>query len=233
MSAGLVAVSVDDGVGRLRLTRAGKRNAISHALVDEAVAAMDELVGGGVRVAVLEADPPAFCSGNDLSEIEEVTDAASTAVVRFLDALLTRPLFWIGSVSGPALGGGMAVVAACPVAIASEQAWFALTERRLGFFPSGVLPYLEVVMGARQAFQAGLTGRTITAAEAAELGLVAEVHPHDRLADRVQEVAADLAAHACVADAGREVWQRRFATSGFVERAAQLDEVLLRYGVSR
>lgn len=228
-----MTVSTIEGIGYLRLTRADKRNAISHPLVEEASTAMDELVRSGVRVAVLEADPPVFCSGNDLSEIGEATGAAGTAVVGFIDAMLARPLLWIGSVSGAALGGGMAVVAVCPVALASEQAWFSLTERRLGFFPAGVLPYLEAVMGARPAFWAGLTGRTIPVDEAASLGLLDEVHPPEQLAGRVHEVATDLSAHPMVADSGREVWQRRFRTRAMLERQAQLDEVLLDYGPSR
>jgi enoyl-CoA hydratase/carnithine racemase len=230
VSAGLVTASVVDGVGRLRLTNPAKRNAISHALVDEATVAMEEFVRRGVRVAVLEADAPIFCAGNDLAEVGTLTDAASTAVVRFLDAMLTQPLFWIGSVAGPALGGGMALVAACPVAIVSDQAWFSLPERRIGFFPSGVLPYLEVVMGTRPAFAAGLTGRRIPAAEAATMGLIDEVVPHDRLSIRTDEVAAELSAGVEVTDAGRKVWQQRFRTAGFVERQAQLDEVLREQG---
>jgi enoyl-CoA hydratase/carnithine racemase len=225
VSAGLVSAAVVDGVGRLRLTRSEKRNALDHALVDEAAAAMEEFVRRGVRVAVLEADAPVFCAGNDLAEIGEL-DAASTAVVRFIDAMLTRPLFWIGSVAGPALGGGMALVAACPVALASDEAWFALPERRLGFYPAGVLPYLEVVMGTRPAFAAGLSGRGIPADEAATLGLVDEVVPHHRLAERTDEVAAELVADAAVSDAGRRVWQGRFRTAAFLERQAQLNAVL-------
>lgn len=232
MTAGLVAARTVDGVGYLRLTRADTRNAISHPLVEEAAAAMKELVRSGVRVAVLEADPPVFCSGNDLSEVSEMTDAASTAVVGFIEAMLASPLLWIGSVSGAALGGGMAIVAACPVALASDQAWFALTERRLGFFPAGVLPYLEVVMDVRPAFRAALTGREIPAAEAATLGLVDEVHPLEQLAGRVHEMATDLCARPGIADAGREVWQRRFRAPEMIERRAQLDEVLLEYGTS-
>lgn len=226
MTGGFVAVSVADGIGRLRLTRAEKRNAISHAVVDEVEAGMRELVGRGVRVAVLEADAPTFCSGNDLSEIAEMTDAASTAVVRLLDAVLTHPLFWLGSVSGPALGGGVAVVAACPVAIAADDAWFALTENRIGLFPSGVLPYLEAVMGARAAFGAGLFGQPISAAEAVPLGLVDETCRREHLEDRVDELARVLAAQPEVTDAGRRVWQQRFRTAGFVERQRQLDAVL-------
>jgi enoyl-CoA hydratase/carnithine racemase len=225
VSSGLVSATVVDGVGRLRLTRSEKRNALNHALVDEATAAMEEFVRRGVRVAVLDADAPIFCAGNDLAQVGAL-DAASTAVVRFIDAMLTQPMFWIGSVAGPALGGGMALVAACPVVLASDQAWFALPERRLGFYPAGVLPYLEVVMGTRPAFSAGLTGRGIPADEAVTLGLVDEIVAHDRLGVRTDEVAAELAADAAVSDGGRRVWQGQFRTAAFLERQAQLNAVL-------
>lgn len=218
----LVSSSVSGGVGRLRLTRPDKRNALTHAMVDEVIEAMDAFAAAGAAVAVLEADPPVFCAGNDLREARADRDRA--AAERILGALLERPLHWIAAVEGPALGAGVAVVAACPVAIASEDAWFSLPEITIGLFPAGVTPYLEPLIGLREAHTAGLSGERLPAAAVARL--VTETVPPGEVHDRVDAWAEHLVANPQVAAAGRESWQRRFRTAAFTERRDSLDEIL-------
>lgn len=219
----LIASSIEGEVGRLCLTRPEKRNALSHALVDEALAAMDRFSEAGVKVAVLESDSPVFCSGNDLDEV--CAELERTASIRFLDALLDRPLFWIAALSGPALGAGVAVTATCPIAVASEDSWFSLPEVNIGLFPTGVLPYLESVMGVRTSFEAGLTGTRFSAYEAAEQGLISEVVSKETLDERVRALAYRLVAQPGVTDAARQAWQWRFRTPAFTNRFEQLREV--------
>src|SRR4051794_12889717 len=115
-----------DGVGHLRLERPDKRNAINHAMVDEAIDSIGRFVDSGVSVAVLCASGPVFCAGSDL---DEPWDTGETpAADRMVAALLERPILWIAAVAGPTLGAGVGLVAACPVAVAADSAWFALPE---------------------------------------------------------------------------------------------------------
>jgi methylglutaconyl-CoA hydratase len=222
--SGLVAATVRDGVGYLRLTRSDKRNALSHALVDEALAAMDGFTAAGVEVAVLEGDAPTFCAGNDL--IEARADRDRPAADRFLGALLERPLLWIARLDCPALGAGVAVVAVCPVVVATPGAWLALPERDIGLFPTGVLTHLEPFAGARASFDLGLTGRRLEPTEAQRLGLVNVVVEPAALDEAIAGYVATAVAKPGVAAAGREAWQDQFRTVAARERAGQLARIL-------
>ena len=221
----LVGARTEGRVGYLRLDRPEKRNALNHALVADALAAVDRFVAEGVGVAVLEAAGAVFCAGADLGEAtaEPPERAASE---RLLATLMTAPLFWVAAVSGPALGAGVAVVAVCPLALCADTAWFALPEIRLGLFPAGVMAYLEPALGSRRALELGLRERRWTATDALHQSLVNEVVPADRLADRVADWAAHLAAHPEVTANARAAWQSRFTNPAFVGRKAELDRLL-------
>lgn len=219
-------VTADGPVGRLRLLRPEKHNAIDQIMADEAIAGLKRLVSEDVRVVVLEADGPTFCAGNDLAEVAGHLDPAETAGVRLLEALVGVPVFTIAAIHGPALGAGVAMCAVSPHVVASERAWFSLPERDLGLYPAGVLPYLEVVMGPRQAFALGLSGRRMGVAEAVDAGLVDEVVPSDELAERSLKVATWLASTPGLTDSARQAWQQQFHTSPFVSRRSRLLSLL-------
>ena len=223
--SGLVTAWADGRVGHVRLERADKRNALSHALVDEALAAADDLAGQGVTVAVLEAAGPVFCAGADLTEAFG-RPPAEAASERLLAALLRSPLFWVAAVGGPALGAGVAVVTACPLSVCADSAWFALPEVRLGLFPSGVMAYLEPFVGTTRAIHLGLRERRWSAREALDWGMVSEVVEAASLAARTEEWAAHLVAHPAVTAGARQAWQSRFADPAFRARKAQLDRLL-------
>lgn len=220
----LVASEIRNGVGWLRLTRPEKRNALSHALVDEAVAAIDAFEGAGVEVAVLEGEPPIFCAGNDL--VEARSDPDNAAADRFLGELLERPLLWIAAVSGPALGAGVAVAAVCPIAVACTESWMALPELEIGLFPAGVLRYIEAFVGPRRGLELGLSGRRMEPSEARACGIVNQVVPAAELDAAVASWVTQAIARPSVTAAARESWQTMFRTDAASERAGQLDRIL-------
>jgi enoyl-CoA hydratase len=221
----LVRAWTEGGVGHLRLERVEKRNALSHALVAAALREAGALVSRGVAVAVLEAAGPVFCAGADLDEAFG-RPPAEAASERLLGALLTSPLFWVAAVEGPALGAGVAVATACPVSVCADTAWFSLPEIRLGLFPSGVMAYLEPVLGTTRTLALGLRERRWTAREALEWGLVSEVVEPGQVAGRVADWTAQLAAHPAAVASARVAWQTRFADPAFRARKAQLDRLL-------
>ena len=220
----LVQASSHGAIGTLRLHRPEKRNALNHALVDQASQGIDRFVSDGVAVAVLEAEGPIFSAGADVDEALGSPDVPASE--RFIAKLMSSPLFFVASVAAPALGAGVAVVAVCPLAICSEDAWFSLPEIRLGLFPSGVMAYLEPSIGSRRCLELGLAERRLAAPEAAQIGLVNEAVPGARLAERVAEWTEHLAEHPAVTDRARMAWQLRFAAPSFVARKAELDRLL-------
>lgn len=220
----LVSASAAGPVARLRLHRPGKRNALNHELVAQALLAIDEFERSGAEIGVLAAEGDVFCAGNDVTEAQD--DPAESASAELQRALLSRPLFWIVALSGPALGSGLGIACSCPVVIASEDAWLALPEvQRIDAYPSVLQSYLESVLGPRAVLDLCLSGRRVSAAEAVELGIVTEAVPATQVATRVDDWLGRLAAlDPRVITAAREAWQSRF-TGPFAARSAELDEI--------
>jgi len=182
----LIEQSAQGTVGRLRLTRPEKRNALSAAMVAEGIAAIDELVGAGVSVATLEAEGQVFCAGDDISPAEQSPGRVHTAD-SFVEYLAAAPIFWVAMVRAPALGAGVALVAGCPVVLCSPEAWFRLPERNTGNFPQFVVDRIAPVVGIRKAIEYAARGAAITVADAVASGLATEAVPDQLLAERGAE----------------------------------------------
>jgi methylglutaconyl-CoA hydratase len=94
----------------------------------------------------------------------------------------------IARVQGAALGGGMGLVAACDIAIASTKAVFATSEVRFGIIPSAISPYVLRAIGGRQAYRYFQSAERIDAARAREISLVHETVEAEGLDAKVQEI---------------------------------------------
>ena len=147
-------------------------------------------------VAVLTgAGDKAFSAGNDLKATAQggskakMTESGFAGLSSRFD--LEKPI--IAAVNGFAMGGGFETALSCDIILASENAKFALPEVKVGFFAaaSGV-QRLSRYVGRLAAQEMMFTGRTITAAEALEMGCVNEVHPHDMLMAKALEKAEQL-----------------------------------------
>ena len=113
------------------------------------------------------------------SEEENTADAHQlAAMLRTLDEF---PCPTLALVNGAAFGGGIGLVAACDIAIASTQARFSLSEVRLGLVPATISPYVIAAIGQRAARRFYLTGERFDANTAHSIDLVHEVVPHDEL----------------------------------------------------
>ena len=219
----LLAIDVARGIGWLTLNRPDIHNAFNDVLIARLADALLELESDRrVRVVALTGAGRSFSAGADMhwmqrmagySFDENLTDArAATALMRRLDCL-AKPT--VAVVQGSAFGGGVGLVAACDMAIASDAAQFSLTEVRLGLIPSIIGPYVLAAIGARQARRYVLSAERFSAVEARRIGLVHEVVPAaelaaaaDRLLDAVAAngPAAMAAAKTLIADlAGRPI----------------------------
>jgi enoyl-CoA hydratase/carnithine racemase len=191
VSPGLL-VDVAGGVARLTLDRPAKRNALSRDLLTRLGAALDRLgPDPAVRALVLAANGPAFCAGHDLGEMV----GRDEAEYRDLFALCTRvmqqlrrlPQPVIARVHGLATAAGCQLVAACDLAVASEEAAFATPGVKIGLFCTTPMVPLVRAVPAKPAFEMLLTGRPISARRAYELGLVNRVVPARELDEAVRD----------------------------------------------
>lgn len=167
----LVAWSLDDGIGRLRLADPKHRNALSKRLSDDLAAAVDAAISGGARVLVLTAEPPVFCAGGSLDSLldrREPLREMYAGMMRLADS----PVPTIAAVGGPAIGAGVNLPLACDVVIASRSARFDPRFLDAGIHPGGGhLWRLRQRVGAQGAAAMVLCGDVLTGAEAAEQGL--------------------------------------------------------------
>lgn len=180
--------SIDErGVARITLTRTEVHNAFNDELIAEMTTALRGLEEDErVRVVVLAAEGKSFSAGADLNwmrsmagygEAENLSDAEALAELLRTLNFLTKPT--VALVQGPAFGGGVGLVSACDIAIASEEASFALTEVKLGLIPSVISPYVVAAIGQRAARRYLLTAEKFSAETAYYLGLVHRVvSPH-------------------------------------------------------
>lgn len=191
----LVHYAAADGIATITLDSPHNRNALSRQLVSElydglAAAGADE----DVRVVLIKSADRVFCSGADLSEAATGSmEEGAMAMVEMQRRILACPKPVIVSLAGPVRAGGTGIVAAADVAIASEDANFALTEVKLALTPAIISLTLLPRMTSRAAALTFLGGEKFSGAEAAAYGLITEVVPADRLDARVAEICASFA----------------------------------------
>lgn len=172
----------EDRIATLTLSRAEKRNAISHALIEELMAALAEVEQSPAHVLIVAAEGKAFCAGMDMEDLRALAsqgDEANQAHSRRISDLLRRlyelPKVTIAAVNGAAIAGGAGIAMVCDFTLASTAASFGFPEVRIGFVPAIVSGFLLRQVGEKHARDLLLTGRIIGAEEGYRMGLVNEV----------------------------------------------------------
>lgn len=186
-------------VGVVRLNRPSAMNALNSELMAEvraATAAFD--ADPGVGAIVVTGSERAFAAGADIREMSDQTYASAYLTGLFAGwrafAELRTPT--VAAVSGWALGGGCELAMMCDIVIAADTAVFGQPEVQLGVIPGlGGTQRLTRAVGKSKAMEMLLTGRTITAAEAEQAGLVSRVVPASELMSDALRTADQIAAH--------------------------------------
>lgn len=196
----LVQVFGENGVARIVLNRPELNNALNPQLIDELRAALDAVAAdASVATVVLSGEGKSLCAGADINRMREAATFSradniqdALPLSRMLAALDRLPQTTIGRVHGPIYGGGVGVVAACDIAIASEDATFCLSEVRLGIVPGMISPYVVRAIGERTARRYFQTAEVFDAREARRIGLIHEVVAPDALDDRIAKLLKQL-----------------------------------------
>jgi methylglutaconyl-CoA hydratase len=178
-----LAIERQGPVGLITLNRAGRHNAFDDALIAELTEAFRSMEAeDGIRVVVLSGAGKSFSAGADLNWMKRMAgfsadenrrDAMGLAALMRTIAHLRKPT--IARVQGSAYGGGVGLIACCDVAVATQNATFALTEVKLGLIPAVISPYVVAAIGERAARRYFVTGERFEAAEAWRLGLIHEI----------------------------------------------------------
>lgn len=178
-------------------------NLVTRELLEELAAALATLAAssaGDVRAVVVTGrGERAFCAGSHVGEFEAQRGPAGRERLeleeRVSRSLADLPMPTIAAIEGNALGGGLELALCCDIRIASSRARLGLPEVRLAVTPgSGGTQRLPRIVGPARAKELILTGRIISAEEAARIGLVNEVVPAGEARARADAVAEEIAA---------------------------------------
>jgi len=200
MSYHCLQTTLDQGVAVIWLNRPQVRNALNVELIAEltdAVQAASE--DPEVRAIVLAGHGPAFCAGADLNWMKTAStygpaenEADAIRLAQLLRAIAEAPKPTLARVHGPAYAGGLGLVSACDIAVASTDASFCLTEVRIGLIAAMISPYVIRAMGERAASRYFLTAEVFDAAEAWRLGVVQSLVPPAELDETVNQMLGAL-----------------------------------------
>jgi enoyl-CoA hydratase/carnithine racemase len=191
----LVRLDVSDGVATITLDSPHNRNALSRALVGQLSRALDDSAEDvAAKVVLLRSSQRVFCSGADMSEATEhgMEDGARGLIALFRQ-IVAHPKPVVAVLAGPVRAGGIGIVGACDVVVATEESTFAFTEARLGLAPAVISLTTLPRMTDRAASLTYLSGDTFDGTEAARIGLVTRAVPADDLEATVGSVVASLA----------------------------------------
>ncbi len=191
-------VSREGAVGTLTLNRPERRNALSLELMRDLIAGLEEFGRDEeLKAVILAAAGKAYCSGHDLHELRE-GDAAGhretfAVCTRLMETIQTIPQPVVAEVQGIATAAGCQLVATCDLAVASQEAHFGTPGVRIGLFCSTPMVALTRAIGRKRAMEMLLTGRLVSAEEAADWGLVNRAVPQEALEDETRALAARIA----------------------------------------
>ena len=172
MTQDAILTEIDAGTGIVTFNRPAHYNAYDEAMLSELNAVISRMgEDASVRVVVISSVGESFCAGADPSaqEIE------AAALAELLDGMTACPKPLIARVQGVVCGGGVGIVAACDLAVATFDARLSARDPNSGQVPVAISASVRAAMGLRHARRYLLTGETFSAAEAYRIGLIHEM----------------------------------------------------------
>lgn len=245
MAEALVLSAREGGVLTLTLNRPHARNALSEELMSALQADLDQAHhDDAVKVIIIAANGPAFCAGHDLKEMtphwqdgdhgRDYFERLMHKCAHLMQTIVRLPKPVIAQIQGIATAAGCQLVASCDLAVAAEGARFATPGVNIGLFCSTPMVALSRNVARKQAMEMLLTGDTMTAARAREIGLINRVVPADALRAETLKLAHQIASKSRTSIAiGKETFYRQlelglsdayiFASEAMTRNLAQPD----------
>ena len=222
-------MSVDGPITTITLNRPEKRNALAMAVMLELTQALQAVARSEARGLILAANGPVFSAGHNFGDMAGATleqarelFAVCTAM---MDAIQAMPQVVIARVHGIATAAGCQLVAQCDLAVAAEEARFAVSGINVGLFCSTPAVALSRNLGRKQAMEMLLTGDFIDAREAQRRGLVNRVVAATELDAELAKLCASIVAKSPLAVAtGKQMFYRQLemGLTGAYQYAAEV-----------
>ncbi|MFQ5680169.1 MAG: enoyl-CoA hydratase/isomerase family protein [Gemmatimonadota bacterium] len=234
MSHVRIEIDHEAAIGTLTLDRPEKLNAFFGTMREEIADALDALGReAAVRAVIVTGAGRAFCAGADVGYLAELRERGAVDEFlrlveggrRVVTTIVEMPKPVIAAINGPAAGGGANLALACDLRIASERASIGQTFNRIGLHPDwGGTYFVPRLVGTARAAELLFLAEMVEAEEAARIGLVNRVVPHERLMPEAVEWARDLAARPELPLRLSKEAIRRSATAGLEEMLAYEEE---------
>ncbi len=193
-----IKTATEGAAHRITLFNPERRNAIGPMMVNELLHALQEAQkADGVRAIVITGEGKAFCAGGDFQQMSAGRGGDQLPYKGdYADLLLAMTkceLPIIARVNGPAMGGGLGLVAACTFAIGSADATLGTPEVNVGLFPMMIMAVLTRVVPRRKLMEMMLLGEKMTADQALAVGLLGSVVPAEGLDAAIEELVKKIA----------------------------------------
>jgi enoyl-CoA hydratase/carnithine racemase len=195
---GKIRVAESGAVTTITLFNPERRNAIGPQMVSELLWALEDAhADDDVRAIVLTGEGRAFCAGGDFAQMSGGSEAGPQLPPKgdYADLLLAmtraeKPI--VARINGPAMGGGLGLLAASTFAVAEAGAVLGTPEINVGLFPMMIMAVLARVVPRRKLLEMMLFGKKLTADEALAAGLLNRVTPPEELDAAVAAITADI-----------------------------------------
>src|SRR5687768_14239980 len=198
-----VLYSCVDSVVTIQMNRPDALNALSLQLGRDLAAAVKQSISDSARAVILTGSGRAFCSGGDLREmramgesegsIEAFLDEPLKALHEVIALIRETPVPFIAAVNGVCAGAGTNFALACDIILASDDASFNEAFVRIGLSPDcGGSFFLPRAVGEKLAAEMLMTGSTVSAQRAAEVGMINRVVPMSELMSEASSLAGKL-----------------------------------------
>ena len=200
-----VTLEAKGPIGILTMNRPEALNALNEQVLRDLDAALDQAAAqDDILVLVLTGAGRSFVAGADIAQMKDLSPMEAKRFGLYGNGVFLKlenfPKPVIAAVNGFAMGGGCELAMSCDIRVASEKAKFGQPEVGLGITPGfGGTQRLARIVGTSNAMELILTAKTISAAQAQEMGLVSHVYPPEELMDKALELAQAIAANAQVA----------------------------------
>ncbi|HSE83432.1 MAG TPA: enoyl-CoA hydratase-related protein [Thermodesulfobacteriota bacterium] len=183
-------------IGTLTINRPKVLNALNWKTLREIRSFLEDILPKeNLKVLIVTgAGDKAFVAGADIAEMSDMNDREFQEYVDFAhrvyELIESESSPCIAAINGYALGGGCELALSCDIRIASEKAKLGFPEVKLGIFPGwGGTQRVTRILGLGRTKELVFTGEMIDAEEAARIGLVEKVVPHDKVMEEVRRIA--------------------------------------------
>ncbi len=193
-----VNLSIDGALAEIALNRPDKLNAMREADVREIMVALDRAEEQHVRGLLMRGEGAGFCAGRDLSEAdpgnEDGQQILETVVNPVIRRIATFPAPTFASIHGACLGLGLGLALACDLVFIADDAKIGSPFARIGaVLDSGGHSFFVSRLGTHRALELIYSGRLLSGAEAAAIGLVNQSLPVDAVLSHTRTLAAQVA----------------------------------------